>query len=156
MWQVFRYTCHMTTTRRADHLRRRIARLRRAHEDLAIEIAALEDDLARVEDDHIRFVAQSERQMLVNVDRERNQSGVARAADFYGVSVSEVLSESREPLVVRARQAGMWLLRARGVSFTAIGRVFNRDHTTVMFACEKIDRDPALRALLWPLLEREE
>lgn len=76
------------------------------------------------------------------------------AADLYDVQVEQILSDARNVNAARARQAVCWLLRARGFSLPTIGKIVGRDHTTVLYACNKIDRDPAIRALLWPLLER--
>lgn len=140
-------------TNRSQHIRNRINRLRRAQEDLAIEIAELEVDLDRAIADHVRYLAGRERQLVAAVDRTRNQSTIAEAAEFYGIGVDEVLGRGRDPRTVEARHAAMWLLRARGLTFTAIARIFDRDHSTVLYACEKIDRDPARRAVLWSLVD---
>jgi chromosomal replication initiation ATPase DnaA len=85
----------------------------------------------------------------------RSGAILADAADLYGVGVEQVLSNSREDRVVKARQAACWLMRGFGLSFPRIGAIVGRDHTTVMHACTKIDNDPAIRAILWPILQRE-
>lgn len=76
------------------------------------------------------------------------------AAELYSVTVEEVLSDSRAARVVKARQAACWLLRAHGLSFPTIGAALARDHTTVMYACNRVDSDAAMRGLLWPLLDK--
>ena len=76
------------------------------------------------------------------------------AAELYGVTIEQLLSNSREYRVVRARQAACWLLRGYGLSFPRIGAIVSRDHTTVMHACGRVDNDPAVRAMLWPILTR--
>lgn len=81
---------------------------------------------------------------------------IGSTADLYGVTVEQVLSTSRDPRIVKARQGAMWLLRADGWSLPKIGAALGRDHTTVLHACNKIDGDPATRGLLWPLLRRGE
>jgi chromosomal replication initiation ATPase DnaA len=86
----------------------------------------------------------------------RTEHVIQSAANLYGVTAEAVLSPSRDAQDVRARQAACWLLRARGLTLPAIGRALGRDHTTVLYACNKIDADPARRALLYALLTREE
>lgn len=83
-----------------------------------------------------------------------SEQALAVAANLYGVNVNQILSESSEERCAKARQAVCWLLRARELSFPVIGRIVDRDHTTVMYACKRIDADPARRTLLWPLLEK--
>ena len=73
---------------------------------------------------------------------------VKRAADLYGVAVSDILSGTREAQVTRARQAAAWLLRSQGMPPPDFGRVFGCHHTTVLHACRKIDGSPAIRSLL--------
>lgn len=85
----------------------------------------------------------------------RTEALIVKAAELYDVSFESVLSATRDANVVRARQAACWLLRGGGLSFPKIGAIVGRDHTTVMHACTKIDNDPAIRALLWPILARE-
>ena len=53
----------------------------------------------------------------------------------------EVLLRSRKRDVVRMRQIAMYLARkTRTISYPMIGRRFRRDHSTVMFAVQKIQR----------------
>jgi len=64
-------------------------------------------------------------------------------ADFYNIKVSEMIGQSRKKELVEPRQVSMLLLREElKCSFPLIGKEFgNRDHTTVMHACEKIKRE---------------
>lgn len=82
----------------------------------------------------------------------RSGTIIGQAADLYGVGLEEVLSDSRDARVVKARQAACWLLRGYGLSFPRIATIVGRDHTTVMYAVRKVDADPSIRGLLWPLL----
>jgi chromosomal replication initiation ATPase DnaA len=102
---------------------------------------------------HLIRVAEAEA-VLEAIHRRRSDSGIAltAAADLYGVEVESILSDDRGPLAVRARHAVCWLLRERGMSFPEIGKVIGRDHTTVMYACRRVDSRPAVRALLAPLV----
>lgn len=60
--------------------------------------------------------------------------------DFYGVSEEEIINQNRKKDVVRARQVIIYLIRERlNKSFPLIGRKLgNRDHTTIIYAYNKI------------------
>ena len=61
-------------------------------------------------------------------------------ADFFGLSVEDLCSESRTRQLVNARQVAMYLVRElTDMSFPQIGKEFGgRDHSTVMHAKDKI------------------
>ncbi len=61
-------------------------------------------------------------------------------AEYYGVSVKDLIGKKRARNIARPRQMAMALVRELTQdSFPEIGQVFGgRDHTTVMHACEKI------------------
>jgi len=63
-----------------------------------------------------------------------------KVSEYYHVSVSELCSKTRTRDVTNARQVSMYLARElTPMSLPQIGNSFgNRDHTTVMHACEKI------------------
>lgn len=57
----------------------------------------------------------------------------------YNIPVEDIMSESRRKDVVLPRHIAMYQLRKDlGVSFPAIGRIFKKDHTTVMHAVDRI------------------
>lgn len=62
-------------------------------------------------------------------------------AEYYGVSIKELVGKKRVRTIARPRQVAMALTREfAGDSFPDIGQAFGgRDHTTVMHACEKIE-----------------
>jgi hypothetical protein len=64
------------------------------------------------------------------------QRAVARECGF---ALADILGPSRKKKLTLARQIGMWLALQTGLSFPVIGRMFNRDHTTVLHAKRKID-----------------
>lgn len=80
---------------------------------------------------------------------------IQAAADLYGTTLEEVCTGSNERSVVRARMLACWMLRETGKSFPEIGRLFGRDHTTVMHACRSVAADPARIALGRRLLAQE-
>ena len=63
-------------------------------------------------------------------------------ADFYNISVDDLLRQSRRKEFVKPRQIAMYLMREQlENSFPSIGEHFGgRDHTTVMHAVDKIGK----------------
>lgn len=55
-------------------------------------------------------------------------------ADVRGVTLPDLLSESRKHQFAHARQEAMWLMRRAGRTTTQVGRFFGRDHSTVTHA----------------------
>lgn len=68
-------------------------------------------------------------------------------ADAHSVEVSDMVGPSRERNVTQARMIAAWLLRDEGLPLTQVGRLLCRDHTTVMYAVNKVGKSPALRAI---------
>ena len=71
------------------------------------------------------------------------------AADFTGVSSAKMIGRGRSQEISKARWLAMWLIREhRGLSTPAIGRIFNRDHTTVLHGLDRVsDVYPNLEAI---------
>jgi chromosomal replication initiator protein len=80
-------------------------------------------------------------------------------ADVFGLSPDELLGRSRSRDVALPRQVAMYLMREEvNASLPQIGEVLGgRDHTTVMYACEKvadlIERDDRLRRMVLQIRE---
>ena len=63
-------------------------------------------------------------------------------ADFYGVDLKEMLGTSRGQKISIARHLAIYLVReVTGKSFMCIADFFNKKHTTIMFAYEKIKKE---------------
>ncbi len=61
-------------------------------------------------------------------------------AEAYGVPRDDILSERRQKRVAEARQYAMWRARYEThLSLPQIGRLFLRDHTTVIHAVQRVD-----------------
>lgn len=66
-------------------------------------------------------------------------------AEFYNISIEDLIKQSRRKEFVKPRQIAMYLARKElESSFPTIGDFFGgRDHTTVMHAVEKIEQETA-------------
>ncbi|HVM29167.1 MAG TPA: chromosomal replication initiator protein DnaA [Candidatus Limnocylindrales bacterium] len=64
-------------------------------------------------------------------------------ADYYGVELDALKGQKRDRAIVTPRQIAMYLMRAEtDVSLLRIGQELGgRDHSTVLHACDKIDRE---------------
>ncbi len=59
----------------------------------------------------------------------------------FGVTLSKLLCDRTSRDLARPRQVGMWLsVKLTSQSLPAIGRMFCRDHTTVMHSVEVVER----------------
>lgn len=58
-------------------------------------------------------------------------------SDFYGIEIRLIFSKSRRQDIVEARHILAYCLREKyRLSFPILGRILNRDHTSIMHACE--------------------
>ncbi len=99
-------------------------------------------------------VARAAMSSLGNDSKEShlNIQQIAQAvAEYYHISLEAMCSKQRDKHIVMPRQIAMYLMRQETqASLLEIGQLFGgRDHSTVLHACEKIDRavniNPALR-----------
>ena len=66
---------------------------------------------------------------------------IALTAEMFGFDIDQITGGSRRRPLVDARQVAMYVTRnMTDLSFPDIGKEFgNRDHTTVMHACRKVE-----------------
>ncbi len=64
-------------------------------------------------------------------------------ADFYNLKEDDLVKKIRRKEISRPRQVLMYVLREVGkLSYNTIGELLNkRDHTTVLYSCEKIEKE---------------
>jgi chromosomal replication initiator protein len=91
------------------------------------------------------ILGQVQRQ-LRRVSPEQIRDLVAQA---YGFSIVELTGKSRRKAVSRPRNLALYLCRRHTqASYASLGRLFNRDHSTVIYSVEQIERglaaDPRL------------
>jgi chromosomal replication initiator protein len=73
--------------------------------------------------------------------RELSPKDVVKlVADAFGITVEQILARDRSRQVALPRQIAMYLLREEAqISLPQIGEALGgRDHTTVMYACDKV------------------
>ncbi|MDP2314510.1 MAG: chromosomal replication initiator protein DnaA [Pseudomonadota bacterium] len=76
---------------------------------------------------------------------------INRVAEHYHVRPADIRGDRRPANIARPRQIAMFLTRRiTNLSFPEIGRVFNRDNSTVQHGCKKVEADmktdPNIRA----------
>ena len=71
------------------------------------------------------------------------QTILKSVAEFYSISLADLVKRSRKKEIVKPRQIAMFLLREETkLSFPEIGqKLGGRDHSTVIHACEKIKNE---------------
>ncbi len=83
--------------------------------------------------------------------RLSTQQIIQAVSEYYHISLEDMCGKQRDKYIVMPRQIAMYLIRQETqASLLEIGQLFGgRDHSTVLHACEKIDRaittDPTLR-----------
>lgn len=82
--------------------------------------------------------------ITINLQKRTTHKKISEAvADFYDINLSDLINKSRKKEIVKPRQIAMYLLRDElKCSYPFIGsKLGNRDHTTAMYACEKIKKE---------------
>ena len=89
--------------------------------------------------------------LLPRKDEVRPDDVLSKVAEVFGVTVDRLLGRDRSRDIALPRQVAMYLLREESnFSLPQIGNALGgRDHTTVMYACDKVadllERDDRLR-----------
>lgn len=70
--------------------------------------------------------------------RERSMSIIREIAMQHGVTVEAIMGRSRDHKDTRARRAAYAAVKyRRGLSHPAVGRIFGRDHSTILHGIRK-------------------
>ena len=92
-------------------------------------------------------IAKDTLEILINAqikdDNSNYENALSVIADFYSISVADLLGKSRNNKYVLPRHIAMYLLKNHyKLTYSKIGAIFNgRDHTTVMNGCQKIETE---------------
>jgi chromosomal replication initiation ATPase DnaA len=73
--------------------------------------------------------------------RERMTMKIREICERRGVSVSDVMGKSRYKNVCSARKEVYVMLRGERLSYPVIGRMFSRDHTTVVDGVRRYEHE---------------
>jgi len=72
------------------------------------------------------------------VTKEEFEGIVRIVCDVYRVTPKQLLGRSRFQHLAEARQVAMTIVKKRGTTYQEAGRMFDRDHGTVLHACRNI------------------
>jgi len=71
---------------------------------------------------------------------------IENICDFYGLTTVQVKGKCRMRSYVKARFIAIYMIRKRtGLTLKEIGRMFHRDHTSIIHACQTIEEVLSLR-----------
>jgi len=69
--------------------------------------------------------------------REKNLAEIDAIAELYGYTLEDILGKSKLKALVTVRRKCIVWLRGKGYSTTEIGRIMNRDHSTIVHSLQK-------------------
>jgi chromosomal replication initiation ATPase DnaA len=82
------------------------------------------------------FIWEEEEIVLVDsrgmTPRQSNMMEMEAIAKVYGYTAEEVVGKNRQKKLVEVRRKCVVMLREKGYSTTEIGRIMNRDHSTIV------------------------
>jgi len=70
--------------------------------------------------------------------RERNLAEIDAIAELHGYTVEDILGKSKVRPLVEVRRKCVVRLRKKGYSTTEIGRIMQRDHSTILHSLQKM------------------
>jgi chromosomal replication initiation ATPase DnaA len=68
--------------------------------------------------------------------REKNLADIGEIAYKYGYTAEDIVGEKRYRRLVKVRRECVGMLREKGYSTTEIGRIMNRDHSTIVVSLQ--------------------
>jgi len=69
--------------------------------------------------------------------REKTLSDIGLIALKHGFDRHDLLGRKRQPRISKARHEAYYHFRRKGWSYPEIGRLFGRDHSTIIYGVEK-------------------
>lgn len=73
---------------------------------------------------------------MILTPREKNLAEIGEIAYKYGFTVEDMIGTRRFKKMVAVRRECIGMLRAKGYSTTEIGRIMNRDHSTIVVSLQ--------------------
>ncbi|RJL18647.1 helix-turn-helix domain-containing protein [Paracoccus siganidrum] len=73
----------------------------------------------------------------IHAPRATVKAIVQELAAATGVTADQITGKSRKAEIVRVRQIVCFIARQKGMTYQQIGRVLNRDHTTIVAAVKR-------------------
>lgn len=109
--------------------------------------------------DYVKSVFDSEEKNKIKKEKITTDTIVEIVASYYSLTSSQIKSKIRTSQIALARQISMYLTRdILDLPFQEVGRYFNKDHSTVLSNCKKIDdlrkKDEILNKVLLNLKEK--
>lgn len=106
--------------------------------ELSERVRALRSDLKTIADKHAILVIDEVERRGPSVERIQTH-----VAEKFKLKRRELISDRRERRVIRPRHMAIWLCRELTTkSLTSLGAMFGkRDHTTILSACRKMERE---------------
>jgi chromosomal replication initiation ATPase DnaA len=77
-------------------------------------------------------------EQYVMTPREKNLAAIGEIAYKYGYTVEDMLGPRRFKKMVAVRRECIVMLRAKGYSTTEIGRIMNRDHSSIVTSLQTL------------------
>lgn len=71
--------------------------------------------------------------------REKNLAAIGEIAEVYGFTVDDMIGKRKYKMLMVARRECVAMLRAKGYSTTEIGRIMNRDHSTIVHSLQVLE-----------------
>lgn len=72
--------------------------------------------------------------------RPRMADILVQVAERFGLTPETLRSDRRDARIIAPRHAAIWLCRRANYTLPEIGRVFRRDHTTVLYSVRRVTR----------------
>lgn len=116
----------------------RLAQLHALRDQIDAEIAAELQRRARVRALKVRTAAVLTRGTIA--------TRITHAcAQHFNVTIDAIVNTRTRGDVARARAVACYLIRQEGRTWAEIAREFERDHSTIMYAAQRVETDPELK-----------
>ena len=83
--------------------------------------------------------------------RGRNLAEIDAIAEIYDYTLADILGKQKNRTLVKVRRKCVVMLRDKGYSTTEIGRIMQRDHSTICHALNMYERDAEEALALYEL-----